>query len=107
MPRFQPPHFGRNRRLLDQFNRISWEVGCTPAQLALAWLLAKAPFVIPIVGTTSSEHLREDVGASSVRLEPETVARLNALINSSTVSGTRYPPETLDEIDTEQIPGAG
>lgn len=107
MPRFQPPHFGRNRRLLDQFNRISWEVGCTPAQLALAWLLAKAPFVIPIVGTTSSEHLREDVDASSVRLEPETVVRLEALISSSTVSGARYPQETLDEIDTEQIPGAG
>lgn len=107
MPRFQPPHFGRNRRLLDQFNRIAWEVGCTPAQLALAWLLAKAPFVIPIVGTTSREHLREDVGASSVRLTAEVVAQLDALINGATVSGARYPPETLVEIDTEEIPGAG
>lgn len=107
MPRFQSPHFGRNRRLLDQFNRVAWEVGCTPAQLALAWVLAKAPFVIPIVGTTSAEHLRENVGASSVRLTAEIVARLDALINSSTVSGLRYPTDTLAEIDTEQIPGAG
>ena len=107
MPRFSPPHFGRNRRLLDQFNRVAWEVGCTPAQLALAWLLSKAPYVIPIVGTTSVDHLRENVGASTVELSPAILERLEALINASTVSGPRYPPETLAEIDTETTPQAG
>ncbi|GFE85331.1 aldo/keto reductase [Steroidobacter agaridevorans] len=107
MPRFHPPHFGRNRKLLDQFNRIAWEAGCTPAQLALAWLLAKAPFVLPIVGTTSIAHLEEDIAASKVRLSADTLAALEKLINADTVSGSRYPPETLAEIDTEETPNAG
>lgn len=107
MPRFNPPHFGRNRRLLDQFNRVAWEVGCTPAQLALAWLLAKAPHVLPIVGTTSVEHLHEDVLASAVQLSVQVLEKLERLINADTVSGPRYPPETLVEIDTETTPNAG
>lgn len=107
MPRFNPPHFGRNRKLLDQFNRIAWEAGCTPAQLALAWLLVKAPFVLPIVGTTSIAHLEEDVDASQVRISADTIEKLEKLINADTVSGTRYPPETLAEIDTEETPHAG
>ena len=107
MPRFHAPHFGRNRKLLDQFNRVAWEAGCTPAQLALAWLLAKAPHVLPIVGTTSIEHLKEDVAASKVRVSAETLETLERLINADTVSGPRYPPETLAEIDTEETARAG
>lgn len=107
MPRFNPPHFGRNRLLLDQFNRIAWEAGCTAAQLALAWLLAKAPFVLPIVGTTSIAHLKEDVAASQVRVSADTFAAAEALINADTVSGSRYARETLAEIDTEETPHAG
>jgi aryl-alcohol dehydrogenase-like predicted oxidoreductase len=107
MPRFQSPHFGRNRRLLDQFNRVAWEAGCTPAQLALAWLLSKAPHVLPIVGTTSAEHLREDVAASKVPVSTDTLETLERLINADTVSGPRYAPETLAEIDTEDTPRAG
>lgn len=107
MPRFNPPHFGRNRRLLDQFNRVAWEANCTPAQLALAWLLAKAPWVVPIVGTTSIAHLKEDVAASNIRLSAGTIEAVERLINADTVSGTRYPAETLTEIDTEVTPNAG
>lgn len=107
MPRFNPPHFGRNRKLLDQFNRIAWEAGCTPAQLALAWVLAKAPFVLPIVGTTSIAHLEEDVAASRVRVSADTLEALDKLINADTVSGLRYAAETLAEIDTEETPHAG
>jgi aryl-alcohol dehydrogenase-like predicted oxidoreductase len=107
MPRFNPPHFGRNRVLLDQFNRIAWDAGCTPAQLALAWLLAKAPLVLPIVGTTSIAHLEEDVAASKVRVSADTLEKVEKLINADTVSGRRYAPETLAEIDTEETPHAG
>ncbi|WP_331067123.1 aldo/keto reductase [Steroidobacter sp.] len=102
MPRFNPPHFGRNRQLLDQLNRIAWEAGCTAAQLSIAWLLAKAPFVLPIVGTTSIAHLEEDIAASKVRLSTDTIDKLEQLINEDTVSGARYPAETLAEIDTEE-----
>lgn len=107
MPRFQAPHFGRNRKLLDQFNRVAWEAGCTPAQLAIAWLLSKGPHVLPIVGTTSIEHLKEDVAASKVQLSAATLETVERLINADTVSGTRYAPETLAEIDTEETPRAG
>lgn len=107
MPRFQSPHFGRNRKLLDQFNRVAWAADCTPAQLALAWLLRKAPHVLPIVGTTSAEHLKEDVAASKVSVSDDTLETLDRLINADTVSGPRYPAETLAEIDTEATPRAG
>lgn len=107
MPRFNAPHFGRNRQLLDQFNRVAWEAGCTAAQLSLAWLLAKAPNVLPIPGTTSIAHLEEDLAASRVRLSAETIGTVERLINAETVSGNRYPPDALAEIDTESTPNAG
>lgn len=102
MPRFQAPHFGANLQLLEEYGRLAREAGCTRAQLALAWLLQKAAHVVPIPGTTSSAHLEENVGAAQVRLSANLVARLERLINSSTVSGARYPPQTQEEIDTEE-----
>ncbi len=64
MPRFNPPHFGRNRKLLDQFNESHGRQAARRRSWRLAWLLAKAPYVLPIVGTTSIAHLEEDVAAS-------------------------------------------
>jgi aryl-alcohol dehydrogenase-like predicted oxidoreductase len=107
MPRFQSPHFGRNRKLLDQFNRVAWEADCTPAQLAIAWLLSKAPHVLPVVGTTSVEHLKENLGAAKIKLSADTLETIEQLINADTVSGPRYAPDTLAEIDTEETPRAG
>jgi aryl-alcohol dehydrogenase-like predicted oxidoreductase len=106
MPRFSEPHFSINVQLLAPFRRLAGEAGCTPAQLALAWLLHKAPHVIPIPGTTSIAHLEENTGASLVRLDSELLTRLEALINPETVSGARYNAATQSEIDTEQ-PSAG
>jgi aryl-alcohol dehydrogenase-like predicted oxidoreductase len=103
MPRFQAPHFARNRTLVEQFGALAREAGCTPAQLALAWLLSKAPCVIPIIGTTSIAHLTENVGATRVRPSAAVLARLERLINSQTVSGERYPQQTQAEIDTEEF----
>jgi hypothetical protein len=101
MPRFQAGHFEKNLQLLDGFAAVAREQGCTMGQLALAWLLARAPHIIPIPGTTRIDHLRENLGALDVRLTPETVARLDGLINARTVSGPRYNAATLPEIDTE------
>jgi aryl-alcohol dehydrogenase-like predicted oxidoreductase len=103
MPRFQEPHFSENQRLLAELRAIAAEVGATPAQVALAWLLQKKPFIVPIIGTTSIAHLEEDLGAARVALSPETVGKLEALINERTVSGPRYPAETQKEIDTEEF----
>jgi aryl-alcohol dehydrogenase-like predicted oxidoreductase len=101
MPRFQQPHFARNLVMLDRFNSIASRAGCTPAQLALAWVLARGPHVIPIVGTTSVDHLRDDVAAAALRLSPAFIAEADACVNASTVSGDRYAVATLAEIDTE------
>lgn len=105
MPRFQGDHFTRNLTLLPPMADIAREQGCTMGQLALAWLLARGDEVVPIPGTTRADHLEENAGAADVRLSPDTVARLDALINTRTVSGSRYNAATTAEIDTEEIPG--
>lgn len=104
MPRFQEPHFARNRRWLAKFRVLADEVGCTPAQLALAWLMRRSPNLHVIPGTTSTAHLEEDWAAGKVRLDDDMAYRLEALINPGTVSGPRYPEKTQAEIDTEEFP---
>ena len=101
MPRFQPAHYPANLKLLDGFAQIARENDCTMAQLALAWLLAKAPHIIPIPATTQESHLTENAAAASVRLVPGALERMEALINRETVSGPRYNAGQLPEIDTE------
>jgi aryl-alcohol dehydrogenase-like predicted oxidoreductase len=103
MPRFQAGHWEKNLELLGPYAAVAREVGCTPGQLALAWLLARAPHVVPIPGTTQTSHMRENLGAVDVRLSPAIVERLDGLINARTVSGPRYNAATLPEIDTEDL----
>ena len=103
MPRFQAGHFERNLQLLDGFAAVAREQGCTMGQLALAWLLARAPHIIPIPGTTRIDHLRENLGALALTLAPSTAVELDGLINPRTVSGPRYNAATLPEIDTEDV----
>ncbi len=104
MPRFEAENYARNLDLLPEYRRIAAEAGCTPAQLALAWLLAKGEHVLPLFGTRSPAHLDENAGAADVRLDAGLVARLDALINAQTVSGPRYNTATQAEIDTEVFP---
>ena len=101
MPRFEPANYAKNLALLPGYMAIAQEVGCSPAQLALAWLLARGDQVIPIFGTRQPEHLDDNAGAAAVSLDPKTVARLDALINQQTVAGPRYNAATQLEIDTE------
>ncbi len=103
MPRFAPDHYAANLKLLPGYRAIANEVGCTPAQLALAWLLERAPHIIPIPGTTNIEHLREDLGAADVRLSADVMSRLEGLINPSTVHGARYNAQSASEVDTEEV----
>jgi aryl-alcohol dehydrogenase-like predicted oxidoreductase len=103
MPRFSSAHYPTNLRLLDAYREIANEAGCTGAQLALAWLLAKAPFILPIPGTRTPAHVVENMGAASLELDPSVVARLDAIINERTVVGGRYNEATQAEIDTENF----
>ena len=103
MPRFSPDHYAANLKLLPGFKALALEAGCTPAQLALAWLLNKAPHIIPIPGTTSEAHLREDLLAVDVQLGADLVVRLESLINQRTVLGARYSIQSAGEVDTEDF----
>ena len=104
MPRFEPAAYALNLNLLDAWRAIAADAGVSPAQLALGWLLARGEHVLPIPGTTSVEHLRENVAATDLALAPEFVARIDALINERTVTGPRYNPANQVEIDTEEFP---
>jgi aryl-alcohol dehydrogenase-like predicted oxidoreductase len=103
MPRFAPDHYAANLRLLQPYAALARELGCTPAQLALAWLLHKAPHIVPIPGTTQLDHLHEDLGAASVQLSPQSIARVEALIHQGNVVGARYAPQGTGEVDTENF----
>jgi aryl-alcohol dehydrogenase-like predicted oxidoreductase len=101
MPRFAPDNYAANLKLLAPFNEVAQTVGCSPSQLAIAWLLHQGDDILPIPGTTSVEHLKDDLGAANVRLSPEVLARLDALINPNTVAGDRYSDQANREVDTE------
>ncbi|MDM0046229.1 aldo/keto reductase [Variovorax dokdonensis] len=101
MPRFAPDAYAANLKLLAPYKALAQEAGCTPAQLALAWLLHKAPHIVPIPGTTSVDHLHEDLAAADVKLSPELIAKVEDLINQQTVTGHRYSAQSASEVDTE------
>jgi aryl-alcohol dehydrogenase-like predicted oxidoreductase len=103
MPRFQPDHFAQNRTVLDHFAQIARESGNSPAQLALSWILSKYPHTLPIPGTQSSEHLRENWAAVDLRLTPELISRLDELFTPGRISGARYGAAAQSEIDTEEF----
>lgn len=103
MPRFQGEHLAANLAVVDALAPLAEEAGCTRAQLALAWLLAQGRDIVPIPGTTRPAHLRENVAAAGLRLDPGLLARVGELVNQRTVSGPRYPAATQVEIDTEEF----
>ena len=103
MPRFSPDNYAANLKLLPAYTALANELDCTPAQLALAWLLHKAPHIVPIPGTTRLDHLQEDLGASTVKLSADAMARVEALINQRTVVGERYAPQATGEVNTENF----
>jgi aryl-alcohol dehydrogenase-like predicted oxidoreductase len=103
MPRFTPENYAANFKLFAPYLSLAQEAGCSPAQLALAWLLHKDTHIIPIPGTTSESHLKDDAGAANVKLSPELIAKLDALINEKTVQGNRYSAQANSEVDTENF----
>jgi aryl-alcohol dehydrogenase-like predicted oxidoreductase len=103
MPRFEPANYAGNLKLLPGYKALAREAGCTPAQLALAWLLHQGEDIIPIPGTTNVAHLREDLAAADVKLDAGLLARLDAHINQQTVHGNRYSAQARSEVDTEEF----
>jgi Predicted oxidoreductases (related to aryl-alcohol dehydrogenases) len=90
-PRFQGENFEINRRLVEAVTQIAAERKCTPAQLALAWLLHQGEDIVPIPGTRSIARLDENAAAARLRLSDEDLQRIDQVLSSHTVVGTRYP----------------
>jgi aryl-alcohol dehydrogenase-like predicted oxidoreductase len=89
-PRFQGENFDRNLALVERVEELAAEKGCTPGQLALAWVLTRGDDVVPIPGTTRVGHLEENVAALEVELTPEDLADLEAVFPAGVASGDRY-----------------
>lgn len=106
MPRFAPENYAQNLALLEPYRAIAKEVGCSMAELALGWVLAKGEEIVAIPGTTRLDHLAENVRGADVVLAPDVVARLDAIINEKTVVGQRYSAAQQPDIDTEEFPAA-
>jgi aryl-alcohol dehydrogenase-like predicted oxidoreductase len=97
-PRFQGENFARNLQLVDRVKELADEKQCSPAQLALAWLLAQGDHIVPIPGTKKRERLAENLGAAAVELSAGDLARLDELAPAGAAAGARYPH--MSSIDT-------
>jgi aryl-alcohol dehydrogenase-like predicted oxidoreductase len=93
LPRFSPENRKANRTVTDLLRAIGQRKGATPAQVALAWLLAQQPWIVPIPGTTKLERLDENLGASAIELTPDDLAEIERAAAQLTVQGDRYPAE--------------
>jgi aryl-alcohol dehydrogenase-like predicted oxidoreductase len=95
LPRFQPEAMAKNQALVDLLKRIADAKGATPAQIALAWLLAQRPFIVPIPGTTKAHRLEENLGAAEVELTPADLDGIEEAASRITIEGERYLPAGL------------
>lgn len=91
VPRFSEAARQANQQLVEVVQQLAEEQGATPAQVALAWLLAKAPWIVPIPGTTKLHRLEENLGAAGVTLSPEALNHINQTLANIDVVGDRYP----------------
>ncbi|XP_020575289.1 probable aldo-keto reductase 2 [Phalaenopsis equestris] len=90
LPRFQPENLEKNAEIFERVNEIASRKGCTPSQLALAWVHHQGSDVVPIPGTTKIENLNQNVGALSVKLTTEEIAELESYASEDAVKGDRY-----------------
>jgi aryl-alcohol dehydrogenase-like predicted oxidoreductase len=90
-PRFQGENFTRNLALVEKVKALAAAKGCSAAQLALAWVLAQGPHIVPIPGTRRLRNLEENLGALEVRLSAAELAQINAVFPAGVSAGARYP----------------
>jgi len=93
LPRFRPENLDANQAMVALLDRFATEKKATPAQIALAWLLAKKPWIAPIPGTTKLHRLEENIGAAEVELTPNELNELETAASNIEVQGARYPEQ--------------
>jgi aryl-alcohol dehydrogenase-like predicted oxidoreductase len=98
-PRFQGENLAHNLALVDAVTALATARGCTPAQLALAWLLSRSPQIVPIPGTRSIARLDENAAAAHIVLTADELARISAVLARQPVAGTRYPEANMGALN--------
>jgi aryl-alcohol dehydrogenase-like predicted oxidoreductase len=98
-PRFQGENFQKNLDLVREIEAMAREKGCTPAQLALAWVLARGEDIVPIPGTKRRKYLEENVGALNVRLTKDDLERIDRILPPGAAAGMRYTPEAMRAVN--------
>jgi len=93
VPRFTTEARKANQGLVDQLGRIAAQKRATPAQIALAWLLAQKPWIVPIPGTTKPARLEENIGAAAIKLTADDLRQIDGTLSQVTIQGARYPDE--------------
>jgi aryl-alcohol dehydrogenase-like predicted oxidoreductase len=94
-PRFQPEAMAKNQTFVDLLKRVASEKQATPAQVALAWLLAKRPYIVPIPGTTKLHRLEENIGAAELQLSDDDLREIDEGAAGLEVEGDRYAPAQM------------
>jgi aryl-alcohol dehydrogenase-like predicted oxidoreductase len=105
--RFAPENLSRNLALMDLLKSWARRKQATPAQIALAWLLAQKPWIVPIPGTTQMAHMIENIGAAAVRFTPSEIVELNRSVSAIRVQGARLPDFVLAFSGVEAPPKSG
>jgi aryl-alcohol dehydrogenase-like predicted oxidoreductase len=98
-PRFQGGNFERNLKLAERIETLAQRKKCTPAQLALAWVLAQGDDIVPIPGTKRRKYLEENVAASNIELTPADLKEISAAAPSGAAAGTRYPEPAMQAVN--------
>jgi aryl-alcohol dehydrogenase-like predicted oxidoreductase len=99
MPRFEQENFRRNLELVDRIRALAADKRCTPAQLALAWVLAQGNDLVPIPGTKRRQYLEENVGALDIRFTPEEIAEIDTILPLGAAAGARYSKPGLQTVN--------
>lgn len=98
-PRFQGENFQKNLDLVARINELAEQKKCTPGQLALAWVLAQGPDIVPIPGTKRISYLEENLGALSIMLSPEDLSQLDQIAPKGVAAGLRYPEQMMGSVN--------
>jgi aryl-alcohol dehydrogenase-like predicted oxidoreductase len=106
VPRFSPQAMEKNQAFVDLLRRVAEEKGATPAQIALAWLLAQRAYIVPIPGTTKLHRLEENIGAANVDLTQGDLRKINEAASHIQAEGERYAPQQLAMVGREAPPAA-
>ena len=106
VPRFAPEAMEKNQALVDLLRRVGAAKGATPAQIALAWLLAQRPYIVPIPGTTRLHRLEENIGAATVELSADDLREIEQAAAQIHIEGERYAPQQLAMVGRDAPPAS-